>query len=303
MKQKNKIVSVFLCFLLLGIVSTGNCAEKFSRKYPVLISTNELDQIIDDKNLVVIDCRTPELYKAGHIKGAINLYTRDIYDKSSPIENIIPPQKELVELFGANGINTSKRVVVYEKNSDAREAARMILYLESVGHDKVQFLDGGINKWSAEKREKTSELPQIAKTKFNLNSQPQFIVSKEYVLSKLNKPNVLLMDARGEKEYTGQVAGNNVKRGGGHMPGSVHNDYKELIDAKGTFADKSTLTKMFKEAGLNDNIDEVIIYCRTAVRSSQVRMALKYIVGFENTKVYDGSMVEWSADPKCPLVK
>ncbi|HAR63596.1 MAG: hypothetical protein DKM50_07810 [Candidatus Margulisiibacteriota bacterium] len=303
MKQKNIIVLVFLCFLLLGIVSTGNCAEKFSRKYPVLIKTNDLEQIIDDKNLVIIDCRTPELYRVSHIKGAINLYTRDIYDHSSPIENIIPPLKELAELFGSNGINTSKRVVVYEKNSDAREAARMILYLESCGHDKVQFLDGGINKWLAEKREKTSDLPQITKTQFKLNSQPQFIVSKDYVLSKLNKSNVLILDARGEKEYSGQVAGSNVKRGGGHIPGAINNNYKELIDEDGKFSDKAVLTKMFKEAGLNANINEVIIYCRTAVRSSLVRMALKHIVGFENTKVYDGAMVEWSVDPSCPLVK
>lgn len=252
---------------------------------------------------VIVDCRTAELYGVAHIKGAINIYTREIFDKNSPIENIAPPAAELAAIFGKNGISRENRVVVYEDSSDARDAARMFFYLELAGHEKTQLLDGGIAKWSREKRAKEQAPTKLAAAKFTPNSQlGRFLVDKNYVAKNLKNPKVVIIDDRSPDEFSGKISGTNVKRGGGHIPGAVNKDYKTAVKEDGTFKDAETIKKEFAAIGATKD-KEIILYCRTAARSSLSRIAALYIAELPNVKVYDGSMVEWSADDKLALEK
>lgn len=41
---------------------------------------------------------------------------------------------------------------------------------------------------------------------------------------------------------------------------------------------------------------EVISYCRIGERSSHTWFVLKYLLGYPNVKIYDGSWTEWERD-------
>ena len=46
---------------------------------------------------------------------------------------------------------------------------------------------------------------------------------------------------------------------------------------------------------------DVIAYCRIGERSSHTWFALKYLLGFQNVKNYDGSWTEWGSMVGAPV--
>jgi thiosulfate/3-mercaptopyruvate sulfurtransferase len=46
-----------------------------------------------------------------------------------------------------------------------------------------------------------------------------------------------------------------------------------------------------------------VAYCRIGERSSHTWFALKYLLGFESVRNYDGSWTEWGNAVRVPIVK
>ncbi len=56
------------------------------------------------------------------------------------------------------------------------------------------------------------------------------------------------------------------------------------------------------EAGLADG-DDVIAYCRIGERSSHTWFVLKYLLGFDSVRNYDGSWTEWGSLVGVPIIR
>lgn len=66
------LISVLLA--LTAVASFGQEFRKFKDDGEVpRISIEEARKAFDDKSVVIIDARSPEIFKAEHIKGAINI--------------------------------------------------------------------------------------------------------------------------------------------------------------------------------------------------------------------------------------
>jgi thiosulfate/3-mercaptopyruvate sulfurtransferase len=64
-------------------------------------------------------------------------------------------------------------------------------------------------------------------------------------------------------------------------------------DVDGTFKPRETLEEIYlEEQGLNPD-EETIAYCRIGERSSHTWFVLKYLLGFDDVRNYDGSWTEW----------
>ena len=68
----------------------------------------------------------------------------------------------------------------------------------------------------------------------------------------------------------------------------------------GSFRDKGTLAKLFALAGVPTS-GEQISFCNTGHWASLGWFASSEILGNKSAKMYDGSMVEWSADASTPV--
>src|SRR5215831_17887420 len=115
---------------------------------PQLLTTpHELEAALKgDRKPLVIDVRSAEDFAAGHIPGAVHL---DLWGLSLVDTDPAPLGAFMWivdHLFNLRGVDASTPVVVYEEQSGMR-AARAFWFLDYLGHQHVQVLDGGLVAW------------------------------------------------------------------------------------------------------------------------------------------------------------
>jgi len=120
--------SFLLAFLLLPVVSWS---QDVSRE---ALAT----RLAAGRAPILLDVRTPEEYRDGHVAGALNV-----------------PVDDLAARHGAIGISRDTEVVVYCKSG--RRAARARDTLRSLGYTHVELLEGSADAWRAEGRPLVTE--------------------------------------------------------------------------------------------------------------------------------------------------
>ena len=117
-----------LLFLLVSSVLFVSCEQKKGSN-DTLITPAELNQA--NKDILLIDVRTPEEYASGHIENAVNI---DFY-----ADNF----QEQIEV-----LDRSQPVYVYcKKGGRSSNAAQK---MKDMGFKSVYDLDGGILQWEKE---------------------------------------------------------------------------------------------------------------------------------------------------------
>jgi thiosulfate/3-mercaptopyruvate sulfurtransferase len=90
---------------------------------------------------------------------------------------------------------------------------------------------------------------------------------------------------------------------GGHIPGARNVPWSKAVNEDGTFKSREELEEIYEEAEGLDEDEETIAYCRIGERSSHTWFVLKYLLGFENVRNYDGSWTEWGNLVGMPIDK
>jgi thiosulfate/3-mercaptopyruvate sulfurtransferase len=109
----------------------------------------------------------------------------------------------------------------------------------------------------------------------------------------------VILDARPTAEYQGEVPGETIERPG-HIPGAVNFPWRESFTRQDppTLLDRQELQDILARAGLTPG-REVVVYCRTGTQASWLYFVARYL-GY-SPRLYDGSYMEWSADPSLPV--
>jgi len=269
-----------------------------------LAAALESGAVADGKLVVVESDEDVLLYETGHIPCAVKIdWHTDLNDE---VTRDYVQGPAFAELATAKGISRDSTVVIYGDKSNWW-AAYALWVFTLFGHEDVRLLDGGRDKWIAEGRAITTEVPQSAAGDYPVverNDSP-IRAFKDDVLAHFGNP---LIDVRSPEEYTGQrthmpAYPEEGALRGGHIPTAASIPWARAAAEDGTYKNRTDLENLYLgEAGLKAG-DDVVAYCRIGERSSHTWFALKYLLGFENVRNYDGSWTEWGNAVRVPIVK
>jgi thiosulfate/3-mercaptopyruvate sulfurtransferase len=107
---------------------------------------------------------------------------------------------------------------------------------------------------------------------------------------------VALVDVRSGDEFTGKVLSPpglpETCQRGGHIPGAKSIPWAQACNEDGSFKSYDDLKALYEGKGVSAD-KNIIAYCRIGERSSHSWFVLKYLLGYNNVKNYDGSWTEW----------
>ena len=196
-------------------------------QHPELLA--ETDWLADhqsDPTVRVIDARSADDYAAGHIPGALHLDFNLGGLRTGPG---MPEPAAFAELAGSLGIDESVTVVLYDdRGPTAGQAAWAFRYY---GHAATRFLDGGLTKWLAEDRPLSTDVPSVAARTFSPQLNESTYCDLDQARAAIDDPGVVVWDTRSLEEFEGALARGNPEDRLGHLPGAVHLDWVELLDA------------------------------------------------------------------------
>ncbi len=273
----------------------------------VLVSTDWVaDHLNDTQNVRIVESNEDLLlYGTGHIPGAVHIdWVNDLQDDT--VRDYVG-RDEFARLCSERGIADDTTVVFYgDKNN--WWACYAFWTFKLFGHRDCRVMDGGRMKWEAEGRTMTTTVPDYPSTDYEpQDPDPSIRAFRDEVLKHMKKGGALV-DVRSPQEYIGELMHipgypNEGALRGGHIPGASNVPWSRAAAEDGTFKPRAELEAIYLDEQGLDPKDDTIAYCRIGERSSHTWFVLKYLLGFENVKNYDGSWTEWGNLVGVPIEK
>jgi thiosulfate/3-mercaptopyruvate sulfurtransferase len=275
--------------------------------YTTLVDVATLRAHLDDPSWLVVDVRHQladtgygeRAYAAGHIPGAVFLHCdRDL---SGPMtgsngRHPLPDAETLARRLGEIGVGATTQVVVYD-DAQCMIAGRLWWLLRWLGHDAVALLDGGLQAWQAAGGALTEVLPTLLAKTFVARPQDG-LVNADYVLERIETPQMHLVDARSADRFRGE--NETIDPVGGHIPGAVNRFFKDNLQPDGRFKPAAELRAEWLAVLAGALPDQVVHQCGSGV-SACLNMVAMEIAGLSGSRLYAGSWSEWCADPGRPV--
>jgi len=314
-----QLLAIALALVLAGLAGLAGAA----RAAEPLVDAAWIKANLGTPGVVFLDVRGPlggaskAHYLRAHIPGAIySDYLKDgwrIKDKNGTV-GMLPPAGRLEQLIGGLGIANDSHVVVVANGTSALDmgtATRIYWTFKVLGHDEVSVLDGGMAAYlRARDQDKKPVNPLESSplesgevkrppTTFQATLRADLLASKEQVTQALGAGTVLV-DNRPNNQYLG-VNKHGLAKRYGTLPGARNLPENWVtVNGGGTFRDGAALEKLYAAAGVPTKGAQ-ISFCNTGHWASLGWFVSHELLGNSEARLYDGSMVEWSADPAAPM--
>ncbi len=276
---------------------------------PPIIQASELLQLYRSQNLVLVDASSGEnsriKYANKHLDGAISI---DLNTHLSQLKNNfsnggrhpLPRIENFTRIIASFGISPESHIVIYDDKNGSNAAARFWWMLRSIGLEKVQVLNGG--------------LEEAEKIGFPTNSTTVTVTtSDEFKVKKWKLPTAdlsevenssqtkqdYIIDVRSPERYDGVFEP--IDLIAGHIPNAINIPLTENLDNTGLFLSPAQLKEKY-EPLFNHEGKDIIVHCGSGVTACHTLLAINY-AGFKIPKLYVGSWSEWSRNDKPIAIK
>ena len=275
-------------------------------KISPVISFDEFLKIYTHSNVMIFDVSNGKdasvNYRNEHIAGALfvdlDLQLADIQkDYSMGGRHPLPKIEEFAKILQDMGISKDSYVIIYDDKNSANAASRFWWMLKSVGHDKVQVLDGGLNYAKMQKIPMQSGIEPHKRTpvpypvsQWNL---PTIDINEMEKIAQ--NPDYLVIDVRDKERYEGKHEP--IDLIAGHIPGAINIPFTENLDENGLFLDPIALKQKYESICRDIVPENIIVHCGSGVTACHTLLAFDY-AGMEIPRLYVGSWSEWSRNNK-----
>jgi thiosulfate/3-mercaptopyruvate sulfurtransferase len=257
-----------------------------------------------DPAVRIIDCATIEAYRRAHIPGAVQLPVHFYIKEKDPAGSdhgvLIMPPAEFESVMGKLGVGPDTTVVTYDDNN-ALVAARLWWALSYYGHTNAKVLNGGWHRWLTEGRPVTFHASHSPPATFKARPAPELYATLDLLKDRHTDPACQVLDTRSDGEWDGSNSRGN--RRAGRVPGSRHLEWLRFVaqDDYRKFLSADELQSLLDEAGISRQ-RPTITYCQGGIRAAHAAFVLA-LLGYDDVRVYDGSMREWANRDDTPLVR
>lgn len=277
-----------------------------------LVSTHWLAEHLGDADIAILDAsrhlpaagRDPRAeFEAAHIAGARFLDLASWSDTACEVPAALPSASQVAQRLADLGVSADATIILYD-DSAVKTSARAWFAMRARGMQNVAILDGGLAKWREEGRPLESGIADFAPAPASAHAlaaqltAAQSVATKADMLANLESGAHQVLDARGADRVFG--SGTDPVHGGqnGRIPGSLNLPFGDVFNADGAFKSPAELHEVFAAAGV-DPARPLITTCGSGVTASVLLFAA-HLAGIYDTKLYDGSWMEWESDPATP---
>ncbi|HEV2825993.1 MAG TPA: sulfurtransferase [Pyrinomonadaceae bacterium] len=301
--MKQRILILLTTVLALAFASTLQAVERAASdpklRKNLIVSTTWLAQHLKDDSLVLLQVGEKSEFTAAHIPGAQFIQLADISTpRGQGLTLELPSVDQLKSTFEKLGVSNKSQVVIYFSKDWVSPTARVFMTLDYLGlGERTAILDGGLPAWQAEGRATTTEVSTPKPGNLTPHPKQRIVVDAAWVNANLNKPGVMILDARASKFYTGEEAGRMPR--GGHIPGARNIPFDSVVEESNKFKSVEMLRQLFNSAGVKSD-DSITTYCHIGQQASLLYFIARYL-GYD-AHLYDGSFEDWSKRPELPVV-
>ncbi|MFL5655800.1 MAG: sulfurtransferase [Ktedonobacteraceae bacterium] len=279
-----------------------------------LVETTWLAERLNEPNIRVIDSTVffqpspsggvsiesgRRAWEGGHIPGSAFADLIETFSPPSPaLLFTLPSAERFAAGIEGLGISEDVCVIVYDQGYTTW-ATRFWWLLRTFGFDHAAVLNGGWKKWTLENLPISTETSPFACGHFAPKPRPELIATKDEVLAAMNDGGTCLINTLSPGQHAGRIpVVSNGRRG--HIPSSVNVPAGALVDpTTNAYLPLEHLQAKLAQVGAT-TANKVITYCAAGIDATSDAFILT-LLGVPDVTVYNGGLVEWSADPDLPL--
>ena len=263
-----------------------------------LISVEDLNKILNDRDLVILDATIPKVTSGDsasvekkYITGArfFNI-KKSFSDQKSKMPNTVPSAMQFEKECKKLGINSSSRIVVYD-DLGIYSSPRAWWLFKTMGHSNVAVLDGGLPEWIKNNYATSSEPNQSFTTgNFEAQYDGSAVVDFNFIQSNIESKNALVIDARSSDRFNSLVSEPRADLKTGNISGSINIPFTDVLK-DGKIKSKDELEIVFND--LKNEERPLAFSCGSGITACVVSLAATEIL--DNKKsIYDGSWTEYA---------
>lgn len=120
-----------ILFFIIGIVCSSQQSDSLDLSAIVQLTPQDASELVNDTSVTILDVRTINEYKAGHIGKAIVIPVQELQERVSEIEHL---KNSKVLVYCRTGVRSKKALQILQQN----------------GFSQLYHLEKGIRVWTQE---------------------------------------------------------------------------------------------------------------------------------------------------------